>query len=306
MISLYTRPPQLTKTTIKELAAEIIGKKRGPRAVLESLTRGLQALAFPHVVNPLTPTAYTHVLSGVQTLKYAIKKKRQGKIEHLIAGPAIGIAPDTDARILLSPEIDLILLPSQWVKDFYISCAPSLEEKIRVWPAGVQVPKQYSHRTHKRVLVYVKNEDTKALEKIKESCTLHGYAVTILTYGSFKQETYFSHLYTSDFMIYMSNSESQGIALQEAWVRNVPTLVYSRGYWEYGTYRWNDTRIGAPYLTYDTGSFFSTSDDIPATIASFITSISNRNTRALGMELSDEACAKKYIDIIGVHEHTEK
>ena len=63
----------------------------------------------------------------------------QSKVEKIIAGPNIIITPEDADGILLNKAIDLVIVPSQWIKDFYSSFKLGFDEKIRTWPAGVKV-----------------------------------------------------------------------------------------------------------------------------------------------------------------------
>lgn len=298
MIHILTRPPTPGITFLKEIAAELIKKNRGPRAVVASLSRGLQTLHVEHLVNSYSPTGMVHVASGHETLRYALHKKSKGIIQTVIAGPAISVGPYDHNAILLSPEIDMLLFPSQWTKDFFVHFEPSLNDKIVVWPAGTNIPNQTSTRKNKKVLLYIKNKDDACEHALVQACEKKGYTVSKLYYGTFSQKDYFDQLLQSDFMIYMSYSESQGIALQEAWARNVPTLVYNRGYWKNDTYTWKDEKISAPYLEPIAGSFFKPTDDITQSIHTFIEALSTFDPKSLALRLSDVECAKKYVDII--------
>jgi hypothetical protein len=302
MITILTRPPTLSILTAKEIGAEILGRKRGPRAVLDSLKRGLTNIDEPYAINSLRVTPITHVVSGAATLKYAIKKKQEGKIQQLIAGPVISVLPTDHDSIILSPEIDLILFPSKWTKDFFVSQAPILADKIKIWPAGTTVSEDVSSRSHKRVLFFIKNPDDIAEKRTAKVFTEAGYQVVRMVYGKFSQKEYFTNLLTCSAMVYMSFSESQGLALQEAWMRDVPTFVYNRGFWQAGTDTWKDSRISAPYLDARAGTFFSPDGNIEMEARSFIENIASFSPRVRALELSDEACAKKYIDIINAHE----
>ena len=113
----------------------------GPSAVLESLIRGFNILDINYQLNPKAKniSSIVCVISSVDALKWAIKAKKQGQIKKIIAGPNIVITPEDVESILLDETIDLVIVPSQWVKDFYASFRPSFGEKIKVWAAGVEI-----------------------------------------------------------------------------------------------------------------------------------------------------------------------
>jgi len=113
----------------------------GPSAVLNSLIRGSHVLDVDYQINPKVKDVsdVVCVISGVNSLRWAIKAKKRGKIKKIIAGPNIVITPEDAGGILLDETVDLVIVPSQWVKDFYASFKLGFDEKIRVWPAGVKI-----------------------------------------------------------------------------------------------------------------------------------------------------------------------
>ena len=99
-------------------------------------------------------------------------------------------------------------------------------------------------------------------------------------------------------MIYLSESESQGLALQEAWIRNVPTLVWDGGYWQCGKYKWQGSS-SAPYLTKDCGMFFKGKEDFINKFETFLKNLPNFQPREYSLEnFTDETATKNYLKII--------
>jgi len=258
-LTILTHSPRiLSKEYVKALVKKLMGRMRGPNAVAESLHRGLQVLNVPHLIDPpinkISDTV--HVISGIEALRFAIKLKKNGKIKKLIAGPTLVITPFDNDKIILSPEIDIIVCASAWPKDFFVSLVPELDKKIIVWPAGISIPETISTKNGPWVIYNKIGHGDSISESIKKSLSDKHISWIEICYGEFKQKEYFYLLASAQAVVYLSHSESQGLALQEAWARNVPTLVYTRGYWEYGTHRWDDSKISAPYLNDQSGSFF--------------------------------------------------
>jgi len=139
----------------------------GPSAVLDSLIRGFDILDVDYQLNPKTKdiSDVVCVISGVDALKWAIKTKKQGKIKKIIAGPNIVITPEDAGGILLDETVNLVIVPSQWVKDFYASFKPRFDEKIKVWPAGVKVCPE-SKQERKGCLIYKKSVNEKLFKFI--------------------------------------------------------------------------------------------------------------------------------------------
>lgn len=277
---------------------------RGPDAVLLSLIRGLDELKQPYLYNPkqqeIRPEDTVFVNGSVNALRWAIKEKKEGRIKKLVSGPNMVVGPNDFNGIINSPEIDLILQPSNWVRDFYLSINPRLSDKIKVWPSGVFVPEITKEVVRDIVLVYFKNCAVAGLfEGILNTLEKKSIKFVVIKYGSFKQEDYYELLEHAMFMIYISKSESQGVALQEAWVREVPTLVWNSGEFGFRNFRWSDPRVGAPYLNEQNGLFFRDIAEFKIKLIDFVEKRVNFSARNYVKEnLSDYRCAKNFINLI--------
>lgn len=262
MLTIYTRTNNPFKIEFwKWLTKRITGKKDGPYAVLSSLVRGLRSLKTDYNLNPLFTKNIVLVLSGSVALSSAIQMKKLGMVKKLIAGPNVTVHPHDAHRIMLSDMIDIILVPSEWVADLWVSEAPELASKIKVWPSGVET-KEASTRTGKPI-IYDKLGNRALLSEIQQKI---GYSTHLFTYGSFNHKDYLSALRDAPYLIYLSKSESQGLALQEAWAHDVPTLVNQSTNWKDGQTSWEASQINCPYLTPELGTVFETSDQIPSLI----------------------------------------
>jgi hypothetical protein len=293
-ISLLTRKPGiLTLSFLKEKARLFLGKKSGPLAVLESLERGLAEADCTFSVNDKI-FEMVHVISGVETLRYAIELKKKGIIKTLIAGPAIVVFPEDADKIILDKNIDVIVFPSKWTKDFFCSRYPELQNKIEIWPAGVKDPGE-PQKKNDRVLVFYKN-NRELLDRI--TGFLDGrVGYDIVEYGRFRQDDYYKLLDSHKCVVYVSESESQGIVLQEAWVRGVPTYIWNRRYWEANGVIWKDDKISAPYLSDECGLFFKDFEDFKANFFNFYSRIFSPRKYCLE-NLIDEKSAEIFINII--------
>lgn len=311
----------------KKIIRSLLGMQRGPDVVLKSLVRGLQLSdlggAVEFNINPSKRDLHrtVHVLSNPVALEWAIEQKKLGKIDKLIAGPNVSILPSFDGGVFQSPEIDLILLPSEWTKDAYAKDVPTLADKIRVWPSGVAIPASSPAENYDAMpstkdfyIVFRKTFSNEAFTKITAKLAQMNVPFKALIYGTFKQAEYFELLTRAKGMIYLQEAESQGIALQEAWARNVPTLVWdSKSY----TYKNVDRqggkgnagsitiegKVSAPYLTDESGMFFDSLEKFDQKFREFDSKISSPidsyRARDYCIEnLSDLASAKKYIEYI--------
>jgi hypothetical protein len=298
MISIYTHTNNpLKKEFWKYIAKKAVRKYSGPDAVLDSLKRGLKELDIPFQINPLIRKYNTvHVLAGISILEEMINKKTQGKIKTLIAGPALVQTPYDHNDIIQDKNIDLILFPSQWTKDFYVNLVPNLEEKIKIWPAGVKIPEKVSNK--KKVLIFKKNIPEDVYNQIIKILQGKDISYDIITYGNYNKDYYHQCLLNASVLIYLQPTESQGLALQEAWSYDVPTMVWQNKIWKGEKYEWFDDKISAPYLTKDSGVFFSL-DTFESELENIINNQHEFNPRKYCIEnLSDKATAKIYLEKI--------
>lgn len=297
MISIYTRTNNILKKEFwKYSIKKILGKYSGPDAVLDSLALGLTELHIPFEINPLKPKYDNiHVLSGIQALRDRIKNKLD--TQTLIAGPTLVVTPNDEDKIISNKKIDIILTPSDWVKDFYESISPEIKDKTFSWPAGVTIPNETT--TSKEILILKKNIDPEIFTKVKEILTSKKISFKTLEYGTFKKSEYLELLKNTSYLIYLQKSESQGIALQEAWSYNVPTLVYQNTEFKHESCSWKDEKIAAPYLSEDAGLFFTleTFDGIISTLES----LHFKPKEYCRENLSNQKCAEKLLNIIQHH-----
>lgn len=304
MLIIKTQPHNIFSfERLKGLFTSFKKGSRGPIAVLSSLERGLRELKTPYAIDiqPEHADDILHVISSPQAVREGIELKLERKIKKLIVGPTVAISPLDYGKLLCHPAIDTIIVPSAWVRDFYISEAPTLKNKIKVWASGVSDPGEppVSRSKRQQVLVYQKNAPEELLNALSRELDDQGIPFTIIHYGFFKQEDYFRQLHSSAVMIYLSESESQGLALHEAWIRDVPTLVWNRGYWQYDHRTWQDPKISAPYLTDICGYFFKDSKEFKIKFNTLTEQYKKLRPREYSLlNFTDTISARKYLTIV--------
>ncbi len=268
-IYLYSQDffwPVKLKTAFKKILRKNFG---GPQNVQRNLICGLETLGCRVFLDEPSPAPVVGVLSGIKTLQWAIKKKQLGKVKRIIAGPNIVISPNDEGKILRHPLIDEVVVPSQWVKDYYASVAPEILEKIKIWPSGVDEVKTLKRPKTNDFLIYNKVGDNKIVELVKQQLLQGGFSFKILEYGKFNQTEYFKILNSSKYEIYLSNSESQGLAMFEAWARGVPVLAWEHGIFKKGGVTVSG-KISAPFLNPEAGMSFSNQNDFQIQLERFM------------------------------------
>jgi hypothetical protein len=306
-IVILTKSPAagcFSREAIKNVIKSLVGRMRGPRAVTGSLLRGLNELGVDYKFNPrlgeIMPDDVVWAHDSEEALNLALELKKKGAVRQLVVGPSLGLTFEETLKAVGNPLIDLVLQASQWSRDFYINLYPGLRDKVRVWPAGVALPILPSTRKRDEVLIYLKKpSESSLLPHIESVLDKKGISYKMLEYGKYSQSRYFSMLNQSRAAIFLSNSESQGIALQEAWAHDVPTLVWNRGYMQHHEYIWRDKKISAPYLADAAGRFFAGKDDFEIEFDAFWQGADDYQPRAyVETNLSDKVCAAKFLAII--------
>jgi hypothetical protein len=233
------------------------------------------------------------VLSGIDNLKECIILKKNKKIKILLAGPNVVTVPSEHSYIIFSRSIDRILVPSDWVKKLYLSYKKECKN-ISIWFSGVKISNFKSGKRYK-VLIYLKNKNS-FFAKCINYLNTNNIDFRILKYGFFSQKTYYELLRQSRIMIYFSSSESQGIAMQEAWSENVPTLVFKQSFWIYEKRKFKAS--SSPYLNKNCGYFFK---DFNEFVIKFNKLKNNKTIKPkvwLNKNMSQDASIKNLLEII--------
>lgn len=248
-----------------------IKKLGGHPAVTKSLINGLSRLGVGYNHNPVSQNTIHEtvvVLSDVEALKKCIELKKQGKIKTLFAGPNMVVHADDNNCIMGSKEIDRLLIPSEWVKIAYERECAKTKGKIYIWPSGVDEDnwKPLLNKEKSNKILLYKKIDSKDLPKgfynnIYEVIKKKGYDTIELQYGEYTSREFMNALNECRAMVYVSKTESQGLALLESWAMNVPTLVWESGVKMISGRKYKITST-APYLTEETGMFWKSTDDL--------------------------------------------
>lgn len=202
--------------------------------VTHSLLRGLKELQVDFNYNPSQEDevgSTVVVLTNIDALQQAIDWKKQRKIKKLLVGPNLATIFLPDYKILLSPEIDINIVPSHWIKTAYLEVAPELINCISIWPAGVDInywnpSKKLHEKSSNQVLVYWKTDSEDLCKSIELLLQKYHWNPVRIQYGQYDQASYKNILQSSFFAVFISRSESQSLALAEAWAMDVPTLIW--------------------------------------------------------------------------------
>lgn len=303
-LHIITRKPNnyFSVEYLKFLARAFLNKKRGPHAVVASLLRGLDEMGVFYKFNSeIDKNDIIYVNNSLDALLWAINLKKTGKIYKLIAGPNIVVTPDEYDSLITANEIDLYILPSDWNRNWWLSIKPNLAKKLVIWAAGVKDLDFFDNTNKENVLVYRKNVSEDIFKKVINVLEKKKIKYSIINYGKFKQADYFLLLKKTSCLIYLQESESQGIALIEAWANNVPTFIWNNEVLKYKNYFWSDSKISAPYLNNQCGLFFKNEKELSVILDNFFNKKNKFYPRDYYLSnFTDKICAQKFLELINL------
>jgi len=279
----------------------------GHHALVRSVVEGLQAIGADFNFNPRRPRELGRAVYAPENaaLRQAAAFKRQGRIEYLAAGPVNALFADENDRVLFLPEIDRLIVASDWVKAFYRD-TPDLLAKIRVCPCGVDAEfwKPGPARVRRTGVVYWKSGDTAFCEQAEAIVRRSGLEPVRVQSGA-GEHAHFTPAQLRGLFdeaavaVFLSAFETQGLALAEAWSMDVPTLAWDpRGI---SSWRGRSFQSGssAPYLTAATGRSWQSIDELEPLLREALAERESFRPRQWVLEhMTDAICAAALHTII--------
>lgn len=239
----------------------------GSITIPEQLAEGLHLAGAPFLHNPATlpAEATVVVLKDPRALRWALEQKRRKKIRRLLAGPFITTLPHEADSIMLDPQLDGLIFFSTWHRDLFLRLAESPPAASYLWYAGVdpnQWPKSAGPR--EKILLYDKNPDADVRATVLKTVQQSQRPYEVLTYGTYDFAAYRKALAHARLAIFLSRSETQGLAMFEAWSSGVPTLHWNPGVMRYSGHDYRGASSCA-YLTPECGLAFAGANDFAPT-----------------------------------------
>ena len=267
-LSIFFLKKNLCSLVISKLRYYIFLKNpfSGPEILIKSLINELKKKKINFYINKVTlNTKKILFIDDKKNLKKFINVDSE-----IYIGPNIMIMPNDD-KIFKSKKISKILVPSQWIKNKYLKQTRGKISKINIWYSGVDEnfwrPKKI---ISKKIdfLIYKKfSYDKEIYTKILNYLNYQKKNIKVIEYGAYERKEYYNLLLSSKALIFISQSESQGISNFEAWSCDVPTLVFNPGYWTYKNKKYISN--SCPYLSKYTGAYFKNFDDFKEKITLF-------------------------------------
>jgi len=279
----------------------------GHYAVTRSVVEGLQQIGADFNFNPVSRSQLARIVYAPanEALRQAATLKQRGAIDFLVAGPVNAFFADECDGIMQRSEIDLAIVASEWMIDFYCD-SPGLARKSRAVPCGVDVEfwKPTDIRKERAAVVYWKSGDEGFCEHVEAIVRRSGLEPLRVRsrhgeHGIFRPEQLRAQLDRAVLSVFLSTFESQGIALAEAWSMNVPTVVWD----PQGDAEWRGRRFtsasSAPYLTPATGVASRDVTGLENAIAQALATLDTFHPREWVLEnMTDAICSRKLYEVI--------
>lgn len=261
--------------------------RRGPKVVAENLLKELNMQKDIHwsfcfrnipIKKSINSTFILWVVNDVDDLRWAIENKERIGAKELWAGPNLVVVPQESEGILNCNEIDRIIVPCAWVKEVYERESRDLIGKTNIWPVGVDtkfwLPSNQGIKNKENSTILIYNKEQEDLCN-KISPILNNYGkVEVIKYGEYKINEYKQALNNAAFMVWLSMSESQGLALLEALSMNVPVLAWDSSFWLYYSKELKKEFVyhnssSSPYFSSQCGLKFKSLDEFEKILTNF-------------------------------------
>ncbi len=279
----------------------------GHISLLSSLFRGFDELGIPYTYNEITKSTKNIVLLWCdrRDLKRVRKLKKHGRINKVVTVPT-ACKFDYDLQYIF-PEydcIDRVLCASEVTKqkNFVPRVKPEFIDKVIAWPSGVILPEKPRNKIYNTCVCYYKRltPDPKLRKKLEDM----GIKCIDLVYGSYAISDWYNHLAKVDFVIFIQDiTETQGLAMAEAWAHNRPTFIKTS----------DKTGLNrtSPYLTDQCGAIFTDTNELDNILAQYHASPSDflkqfHPYEYVKQNMSDRVSVQKLIDIFdGIDNNTQ-
>jgi hypothetical protein len=305
---LYTHLRGIGRRILKPGTPGLSGSEYpGHYALVRSVVEGLRAIDADFNFNPASFSTLARIVYAPanEALLQAAELKRRGVIDFLAAGPTNAFFADECDSIMQMPEIDLAIVASEWIVDFYRD-TPALARKSRVCPCGVNAEfwRPAAAKKEQTAVVYWKSggeQFCEQVESIVRGCGLEPLRVRSRPgeHNIFTPEMLRQMLDRSVVAVFLSTFETQGIALAEAWSMNVPTVVWD----PQGDAEWRGRHFqsasSAPYLTAATGIAARDTAGLAAALRQALATLGSFQPREWVLaNMTDAICSRKLYELI--------
>ena len=267
----------------------------GPHKVVDNLIKSLDQQKIDYAINE---EKYEHNF----LVQYdATAHEKHSKIEQdtTIIGPQVWMF-DGYGQFLIENQnyYKKIIAPSDWVKNKFITKFNLPEDKLAVWPVGIEEFDNVREPNYD-CLIYFKRRDQSELEVVKKFLVNKGLSYRMVEYGTYGEDGFKQLVNSAKFCFLINGTESQGIAVQEIMSMGVPIIAWDIKEWldQGEAYRVPATSI--PYWDERCGEVFFNIDDLEVTFSKFYATLDQYDPKAFIKDnLSFECSVKTLLDIL--------
>ena len=267
----------------------------GPHKVINNLIKSLDQEKIEYAINE---EKYEHNF----LVQYdATAHEKHSKIEQdtTIIGPQVWMF-DGYGQFLIENQnyYKKIIAPSQWVKDKFINKFSLPEDKVAVWPVGIEEFNNIREPNYD-CLIYFKRRNQEELDEVKKFLVSNGLTYRMVEYGTYGEDGFKQLVNSAKFCFLINGTESQGIAVQEIMSMGVPIIAWDIKEWldQGEAYRVPATSI--PYWDERCGEVFFNIDDLEVTFSKFYATLDQYDPKAFIKDnLSFECSVKTLVDIL--------
>ena len=267
----------------------------GPHKVVNNLIKSLDQEKIDYAINE---EKYEHNF----LVQYdATAHNKHSKIEQdtTIIGPQVWLF-DGYGQFLIENQnyYKKIIAPSEWVKNKFITKFNLPEDKLAVWPVGIEEFNNIREPNYD-CLIYFKRRDQSELDAVKKFLVSHGLSYRMVEYGTYGEDGFKQLVNSAKFCFLINGTESQGIAVQEIMSMGVPIISWDIKEWldQGEAYRVPATSI--PYWDERCGEVFFNIDDLEVTFSKFYATLDQYDPKAFIKDtLSFECSVKTLLDIL--------
>ena len=267
----------------------------GPHKVVDNLIKSLDQEKIEYAINE---EKYEHNF----LVQYdATAHEKHSKIEQdtTIIGPQVWMF-DGYGQFLIENQnyYKKIIAPSEWVKNKFITKFNLPEDKLAVWPVGIEEFNNVREPNYD-CLIYFKRRDQSELDAVKKFLVSNGLSYRMVEYGTYGEDGFKQLVNSAKFCFLINGTESQGIAVQEIMSMGVPIIAWDIKEWldQGEAYRVPATSI--PYWDERCGEVFYDIDELPVTFSKFYATLEKYDPKAFIKDnLSFECSVKTLLDIL--------
>jgi hypothetical protein len=270
------------------------------------LTRALERLGYRVRVNdhrvarenpgyPVGIAGYPHILRDWSLPNPAV------------LGPGLLDHPRLAPALMDDPRFRSYLVPCDWMKALFEEVYGA---RCGIWYAGLDLEQWPDYGEEPKDLDFIVYDKIRWNRDEREASLLRpllarlrdcGLKFEVLRFGRYGHEEYRARLRRARGMLFLCESETQGMAYQEAMACNVPVLAWVNGYWlDPQRLQFGDEPVPAtsvPYFSERCGETFSGAGDFASTLDRFLIRRSSYQPRCfVSHNLSLESSGQRYLE----------